>query len=65
MYSSTLIRMSLRRAYRMVPKTYRKEYWSGLPFPSAGDLPDLGIETRSLAFQADSLSSESPGKLII
>ena len=30
-----------------------------MPFPSAGDLPDLGIETRSLAFQADSLSHSS------
>ena len=40
----------------------RQEYWSGLPFPSPGDLPDLGIEPRSPAFQADSLLSEPPGK---
>ena len=33
----------------------RQEYWSGLPFPSPGDLPDLGIEPVSLALQADSL----------
>ena len=33
----------------------RQEYWSGLPFPSPGDLPDLGIEPRSPALQADSL----------
>jgi len=33
----------------------RQEYWSGLPFPSLGDLPDPGIETGSPAFQADSL----------
>ena len=32
----------------------RKEYWSGLPFPSPGDLPDLGIEPRSPALQAPS-----------
>ena len=39
------------------------EYWSGLPFPSPGDLPDSGIELESRALQADSLLSESPGKL--
>ena len=27
----------------------RQEYWNGLPFPSPGDLPDLGTEPRSLA----------------
>ena len=32
----------------------RQEYWSGLPFPSPGDLPDLGIEPGSPALQADS-----------
>ena len=40
----------------------RQEYWSGLPFPSPGDLPDPGIESRSPAFQADALTSEPPGK---
>ena len=40
----------------------RQEYWSGLPFPSPGDLPDPGIELRSPAFQADTLTSEPPGK---
>ena len=43
---------------------YRQEYWSGLPFPFSGDLPDPGIESRSPALQADSLPSESPGKLL-
>ena len=33
-----------------------QEYWSGLPFPSPGDLPDPGIEPGSPALQADSLS---------
>ena len=42
----------------------RQEYWSGLPFPSPGDLPDPGIEPRSPALQADALSSEPPGKPI-
>ena len=41
----------------------RQEYWSSLPFPSPGDLPDLGIKTGSSALQADSLPSELPGKL--
>ena len=40
----------------------RQEYWSGLPFPSPGDLPDLGIEPGSPALQAGSLPSEPPGK---
>ena len=40
----------------------RQEYWSGLPFPSLGDLPEPGIEPRSPALQADSLPSEPPGK---
>ena len=40
----------------------RQEYWSGLPFPSPGDLPHPGIEPRSLALQADALPSELPGK---
>ena len=40
----------------------RQEYWSGLPFPSPGDLPDPGIEPGSPALQADPLPSEPPGK---
>ena len=40
----------------------RQEYWSGLPFPSPGGLPNPGIEPRSLALQADALPSEPPGK---
>ena len=36
----------------------RKEYWSGLPCPPAGDLPDPGIEPRSPALQAVSLPTE-------
>ena len=47
----------------------RQEYWSGLPFPSPGDLPDPGIEPMSPALQADALpsdpffTSEPPGML--
>ena len=40
----------------------RQEDWSGLPFPSPGDLPDSGIEPRSAALQADSLPFDPPGK---
>ena len=40
----------------------RQEYWSGLPFPSPGELPNPGIEPRSPALQVDSLLSEPPGK---
>ena len=39
-----------------------QEYWTGLPFPSSGDLPNPGIEPRSPALQTDSLPSEPPGK---
>ena len=40
-----------------------QEYWSGLPFPSPGDLPDPGVETGSPTLQADALSPELPGML--
>jgi len=40
----------------------RQEYWSGLPLPSPGDLPHVGIEPGSLVLRADSLLTEPPGK---
>ena len=40
----------------------RQEYWSGLPFPSPGDLPNPGIEPKSPTLQADALPSEPHGK---
>ena len=40
----------------------RQEYWSGLPFPSPGDLPNLGIKPGSPTLQAVSLPSEPPWK---
>ena len=40
----------------------RQEYWSGLPFPSPGDLPDPGIEPGSPTLHADALPSKPPGK---
>ena len=40
----------------------KQEYWSGLPFPSPGDLPDPGIKPWPHALQADALTSEPPGK---
>ena len=39
----------------------RPDYWSGLPRPSPGDLPDPGSKPRSPVLQADSLPSEPPG----
>ena len=42
----------------------RQEYWSGLPFPSPGDLPNPGIEPGSPALEADALTSEPRGKHI-
>ena len=41
----------------------RQGYWSGLPCPPPGDLPNPGIEPRSPTLQADSLPSEPPGKI--
>ena len=40
----------------------RQEYWSGVPLPSPGDVPNPGIEPGSPALQADALPSEPPGK---
>ena len=40
----------------------RQDYWSGLSFPSPGDLPNLGIKPGSPTLQADSSPSEPPGK---
>ena len=42
----------------------RQEYWSVLPFPSPGDLPDPGIEPGSPALQVDVLPSEQPRKCV-
>ena len=51
-------------AYQAFPSMgfSRQEYWSELPFPSPGDLPNPGIEPGSPTLQADTLSSEPPGK---
>ena len=43
----------------------RQEYWSELPFPSPGDLPNARIEPGSPALQADALPSEPPGILTL
>ena len=41
---------------------FKQEYWSGLPFPPPGDLPDPGIKPVSPALQVDSLPAEPSGK---
>ena len=43
----------------------RQEYWSRLPFPSPGDLPDPGIKPRSPVLQADALPSDPPSDLYL
>ena len=43
----------------------RQEYWTGLPFPSPGDLPNPGIKPGSPVLQADALLSEPPGKSLL
>ena len=40
----------------------RQEYWSGLPFPSPGDLPDPGIKPTSPALTGGFFTTEPPGK---
>ena len=54
-------------AYQALPSMdfSRQEYWSGLPFPSPGDLPDPGIESWSPVLEADALTSEPPGKIVL
>ena len=42
----------------------RQEYWSGVPFPSSGDLSDPGIEPMSLALEGRFFTTEPPGKLL-
>ena len=59
--------MTLRTVACQAPRSMglsRQEYWSGLPFPSPGDLPNWGTEPGSPALQTDSLPSEQPGKPI-
>ena len=43
----------------------RQEYWCGFPFPSPGDLPDLGLEPMSPALPGRFFSIEPPGKPIV
>ena len=40
---------------------FRQEYWSGLSFPTSGDLPDPGIKPKSPALQVNSLPLSHPG----
>ena len=51
-------------AYQVPPSVgfSRQEYWSGLPFPSPGGLPNPGIKPGSPEFRADTLTSEPPRK---
>ena len=69
MWASNSVRLfvTLWTVARQAPlfiKFSRQEYWSGLSFPSPGNLPDPGIKPWSPALQADSLPSESPGKTL-
>ena len=47
-----------------VHRILQQEYWSGLAFPSLGDLPDPGIELRSPALQVDSSPSDPPEQML-
>ena len=64
--SHSVLSESLWTAAQQAPlymESSRQEYWSGLPFPSPWNLPDPGIEPWSPTLKADSLLSESPGKI--
>ena len=54
-------------AYQVPPSMgfSRQEYWSGVPLPSPGDVPDPGIEPGSPALRAGALPSEPPGNVRI
>ena len=54
-------------AYEAPPSLefFKQEYWSGLPFPSPGDLPNPAIEAESPTLQTDVLPSEPPGKPLL
>ena len=60
----TLLPHGLKPIMFLCPGFHRQEYYSGLPFPSPGDLPDSGIEPRSPALQANSLLFELPGHTV-
>ena len=53
--------MDLARQALLSTEFSRQEYWSGYPFPSAGHLPDPGIEPMSPTLQADALPLPSQG----
>ena len=43
----------------------RQQYWSGLPFPSPGNLPDPGIKSMSPALEGMFFTAETPGKALL
>ena len=56
------------RQYPLSMTCFRQEYWSGLPFPPLGDLPDPGIEAASLAsptLAGGFFTTATPGKLTL
>ena len=61
-HSKSVLMILWTVAYQAPPSMgfSRQEYWSGVPLPSPGHLPDPGIEPRSPALQADTLQSEPP-----
>ena len=63
--SNSLQHHELKHTRLLCPlRLSRQEYWSGLPCPPRGDLPNPGIKPRSHALQADSLPFKPPGKHI-
>ena len=64
--SNSAIPMTVAHQAPLSMEFSRQEYWSGLPFPSPGDLPNPGIEPESPAspaLQVDSLLTGSPGTI--
>ena len=65
MSDSVVIPWTVAHQASLTMEFSRQEYWSGLPFPSPGNLLEPGIEPGSPTLQADSLPSEAQGKIFI
>ena len=60
--SDSVTAWTVARQAPLYMRFFRQEYWSGLPSPSAGDLPDPGLKPGPPTLQVDSLLTEPAGK---
>ena len=67
-FSHVQLFAALRTIARQAPQSMgfpRHEYWSGLPFPPPGELPDLGVEPMSPALAGGFFTTKPPAKYIL